>query len=651
MPPRRSARKATTTATTDSTPVNPTDANDASAVVDGAVDQATTATRKSTRARKKATVVVPTQDSQDVSVADVKETSAKAGTKRALSEDEDDKPSKPASKKAKKASKAASDEDDAQPKDTSKMVTVLKRGAVPVDPTSSFVNTHQVYVSPDGEVWDAMLNQTNIGKNANKFYVIQLLHPLGNASQCTLFVRWGRTGETGASQTKGPWAPTTAISEFKKQFRSKTSTAWEQRKGMVAKPGKYTWLERDYNDEDEEEAEVASSKNKGVEKPVSVKVPESTLPDEIQSLCRLIFNVGYINAALSAMNYDANKLPLGKLSKATILRGFAALKALADVIENTGSTNNAAAQYGGFDAACAELSNQYYSIIPHVFGRRQPIVINTMPQLKKELELVDALGDMEIAQKLINEKSTSNWDGEPINPIDARFRSLNLESMQSVASNSKEFAAIATYALNTHGATHSYYKVAVQNVFRVRRKYEDENWAKAGFNDLGEDQRLLLWHGSRSTNFAGILSQGLRIAPPEAPVNGYMFGKGVYFADMMSKSYNYCYPDTSGNIGILLLCDVAAKPCHEMLNACYNADEECKKAGKLSTRGIGRTQPVDWQDAGETLDNDELKGCLMPKGPAKDVNPPAAYLQYNEYIVYNAAQIRVKYLLMVRMQH
>ncbi|KAL5535104.1 hypothetical protein ACEPAF_3197 [Sanghuangporus sanghuang] len=651
MPPRRSTRKATTIATTDSTPVNPSDAHDASAVVDDAVDQATTATRKSIRARKKTTVAAPTQDSQDVSVADVKETSAKTGTKRARSEDEDEKPSKPASKKAKKASKATDDEDDAQPKDTSKMVTVLKRGAVPVDPASSFVNTHQVYVSPDGEVWDAMLNQTNIGKNANKFYVIQLLHPLGNASQCTLFVRWGRTGETGASQTKGPWAPTTAISEFKKQFRSKTSTAWEQRKGMVAKPGKYTWLERDYNDADEEEKEVMSSKNKGAEKPVSVKVPESTLHDEIQSLCRLIFNVGYINAALSAMNYDANKLPLGKLSKATILRGFAALKALADVIENTGSTNNTAAQYGGFDPACAELSNQYYSIIPHVFGRRKPIVINTMPQLKKELELVDALGDMEVAQKLINEKSSANWDGEPINPIDARFRSLELESMQPVASNSREFAAIATYALNTHGATHSYYKVAVQNVFRIRRKYEDENWAKAGFNGLGEDQRLLLWHGSRSTNFAGILSQGLRIAPPEAPVNGYMFGKGVYFADMMSKSYNYCYPDTSGNIGILLLCDVAAKPCHEMLDACYNADEECKKVGKLSTRGIGRTQPVDWQDAGEALDNDELKGCLMPKGPAKDLNPPGAYLQYNEYIVYNTAQIRVKYLLMVRMQY
>ena len=34
--------------------------------------------------------------------------------------------------------------------------------------------------------------------------------------------------------------------------------------------------------------------------------------------------------------------------------------------------------------------------------------------------------------------------------------------------------------------------------------------------------RQLLWHGSRLSNWVGILSQGLRIAPPEAPVTGYM---------------------------------------------------------------------------------------------------------------------------------
>lgn len=35
-------------------------------------------------------------------------------------------------------------------------------------------------------------------------------------------------------------------------------------------------------------------------------------------------------------------------------------------------------------------------------------------------------------------------------------------------------------------------------------------------------QNILFLAGSRLTNFVGIISQGLRIAPPEAPATGYM---------------------------------------------------------------------------------------------------------------------------------
>lgn len=44
------------------------------------------------------------------------------------------------------------------PSPPAKMVTVIKRGAAPVDPNSSHVDTHLVYEA-NGEVWDAMLNQ------------------------------------------------------------------------------------------------------------------------------------------------------------------------------------------------------------------------------------------------------------------------------------------------------------------------------------------------------------------------------------------------------------------------------------------------------------------------------------------------------------
>ena len=107
---------------------------------------------------------------------------------------------------------------------------------------------------------------------------------------------------------------------------------------------------------------------------------------------------------------------------------------------------------------------------------------------------------------------------------------------------------IQKYVDNTHGSSHSNYKLHIEEVFSISKKSEVKRYQ----NNLHNKQ--LLWHGSRLTNYVGILSKGLRIAPPEAPVTGYMFGKGVYFADMVSKSANYCHTSKRSNRGLMLLC-------------------------------------------------------------------------------------------------
>jgi poly [ADP-ribose] polymerase len=62
----------------------------------------------------------------------------------------------------------------------------------------------------------------------------------------------------------------------------------------------------------------------------------------------------------------------------------------------------------------------------------------------------------------------------------------------------------------------------------------------------------------------------LRIAPPEAPKTGYLYGKGVYFADIAGKSAAYCCPELSNNVGLFLLCEVAlGNP-----NGMYGTDED-----------------------------------------------------------------------------
>lgn len=87
------------------------------------------------------------------------------------------------------------------------------------------------------------------------------------------------------------------------------------------------------------------------------------------------------------------------------------------------------------------------------------------------------------------------------------------------------------YVSKTHAVTHDQYSLEVLDVLDIAREGEEEAYTAHD----GLDNRKLLWHGSRLTNFMGILSQGLRIAPKEAPVTGYMFGKGIYFADMVRR--------------------------------------------------------------------------------------------------------------------
>lgn len=127
----------------------------------------------------------------------------------------------------------------------------------------------------------------------------------------------------------------------------------------------------------------------------------------------------------------------------------------------------------------------------------------------------------------------------------------------------------------------SYYKIEIEEAYEVCRKGEANKFKEELSN------KKLLWHGSRITNFVGILSQGLRIAPPEAPSSGYLFGKGVYFADMASKSVGYCCP--TNNTALIMLCEVALGNMNEKLQTDYNAAN--LPSGKHSTKGCGVTYP------------------------------------------------------------
>jgi len=199
-------------------------------------------------------------------------------------------------------------------------------------------------------------------------------------------------------------------------------------------------------------------------------------------------------------------------------------------------------------------------------------------------------------------------DKSDVNKLDKQFQGLGMNEMTPLQHKSREFVEIDEYLNNSKGKTH-HVSYKVQEIFRIERQGEFDRFDKSKYTKIASNRRLL-WHGSRVTNYGGILGQGLRIAPPEAPVSGYMFGKGIYLADMSSKSANYCASYNSGGTALLLLCEAElGNPMHELTNASYTAGEDAINKGLHSTFGMGQTGPKKWKDAGCV--NPALKGCMM----------------------------------------
>lgn len=280
-------------------------------------------------------------------------------------------------------------------------------------------------IDDSGVIWDATLNQTNSANNNNKFYRLQLIvNGTGKNQTSYIWNGWGRVGERGAGALLPKGSPgitlKAALGIFQKKFREKSGLKWEDRLN-TPKDGKYTFIEKNYEEDDDE----PKTKNGKAKKEPSEDSPpvESKLSQPLQNLMSFIFNQDHITNALRAMDYDAEKLPLGKLSERTLKNGFSVLKELSELMLDR---NLAQSKYGTtFLNAAEALSNRYFTTIPHVFGRNRPPILSTGPQIKKEVELIEALTDMDVANEIMNEAMEMN----DVNQLDQQFKGLGLKEM------------------------------------------------------------------------------------------------------------------------------------------------------------------------------------------------------------------------------
>ena len=528
-------------------------------------------------------------------------------------ESKSDEESKVINKKGKKKqSKKAKNSPKVQ--DVTPVVKIIDKKAI-VDQYFSERNFYHIYPDDEncfnGKFFSCTLNKSDLDKNNNKFYIIQLLeHDTDNS--LVLFTRWGRVGVPGQHEQKDVDS-SSGPKLFMKKYKDKTK-------------GGYQEIFIDYEAEVKSEDLPEEKKSDNNKKKKKFK---NTLDEDVMDLIRLIYNKKMINDNLHEIGYDSKKMPLGKLSPITLTNGLNILKEIEAELKNKNPNRE----------NLKKFSSNFYTQIPHNFGFKNManFIIDSIEMVKEKIDMISSLSDMKITLKILEnvDSDKEEFENQEEKQLNDYYKQLNCD-IKSISKDEEIYDVLNKYLTakivenDEYGSYYGRKKLSIIKAYELERHGEKEK-----FKDFGN--KKLLWHGSRMTNFVGILSQGLRIAPPEAPSSGYLYGKGVYFADMSQKSCWYCYP--VNDIALILLGEVSLGEEDKRTSTDFNLPSTMKKNAN-SVHALGRLEPSD----GEYIDDD----VYVPNGDAK-VNEKNSFCNpHAEYIVYNVDQIKLRYLLKIK---
>lgn len=466
------------------------------------------------------------------------------------------------------------------------------------------------YCSIDGKVlinnniaYSCLLNQTNIDTNKNKYYIMQIIN-LKNIYY--LYIRFGRVSERGRILIKKFITETEAISNFFKKFELKTGKIFGS--NVIVKKSKkqyYTIMESNL---------LNNKINENINPTISKLQPRQLF------LMKLISNTKFLADTLTSFSIDQKKMPLGLISIAQLLQAENILLNIKELVDENNIDNK---------NKIIELSSIFYTLVPCSCGRKKLPTINTDEKINNFIDIIEELKSISTSFDLINNSN---------NDLDKLYNSLNTE-IKPIDKNDIMWNIILDYIINTIGHTHNI-KIELVDIFELDKlNNEKNNKVLKNMNKIGNIQ--LLWHGSRMINFCSILKNGLTLNPEKLNVfiSGKMFGQGLYFASSFSKSFQYCFSNTSDKYGCLLLSKISLG--NQLIKTqadpsiCLN---KIKEQNYNSVLGRGK------YSSSEIL---EINNMLIPNGQLQNLNINSDLL-YDEFVIYNTDQLITKYLVLVK---
>ncbi|CAJ1335182.1 unnamed protein product [Effrenium voratum] len=252
------------------------------------------------------------------------------------------------------------------------------------------------------------------------------------------------------------------------------------------------------------------------------------------------------------------------------------------------------------------LSNELMEAMPKQASVKK---VKTEEELLQQIQILEMLDDILASQELDDyDALLQHCDVDSVDMDSAEAQLIHQYMRQNMRAGSEVFGA---------------------EVFRVARKDEQDN--------PRSNNQVLLWHGSKSASFVSILRNGLRL--PKHATHGWAFGPGIYFADITSKSLQYC-----GDMSdcLLALAEVNLGAMHPTHTCIQGPPRGCD-----SVWAVGQYWPSPETFESGDSEHAVIPGCDIPMGRPSPVTFVTARpnISHNEFIVYDASRVRLRYLV------
>lgn len=428
-----------------------------------------------------------------------------------------------------------------------------------------------------------ILQLTMFESNANKFYSLELhATPRG---EYRIFSHYGRTGQQGTTLSRSFPSEATASAAYDKLKAQKEGKGYKKVELLSSNIGSAKARKQFSPAQESEEDDMSSQ----------------MLTPAVAQLVSSIYHeadAALQSAVSGKITAHGIETPLGVLTMSQVIEGEDILNQIGVCLQDAGGRDE-----------LKRLCGAFFTVIPHKIGVSaiSDALIDTEKKFETWQESIQLMKDM------LNVRNS--FPSASLTKLDMRYSALNC-SVTQLPAGSSEYMEVERHVKGSQ-VPEKNLDINIIGIFKLSRPVEEAQFDHV----VGNEQ--LLFHGSRYSNFVGLLSRGLLMPKVIVGRGGTRtdagnLGNGIYFGSASTTAAQYTQP-SANNDRLLLVNRVALG-----------------KVKDYTERTVGLSAPPSGFDSVHGLASSPFR---------------SSFFEDDEYVVFRPEQQKMQYLVRFTLNH